>query len=121
MARILVIDDNEDFRDMLCTMLEREGYEVIMAEDGQKGIDHLRKTPSDLVISDIVMPNKEGIETIIELHKDYPEIKIIAISGGGRGDAKGYLEAAKLFGAHRIFPKPFAIDELLEAIKELLI
>jgi CheY-like chemotaxis protein len=121
MARILVIDDNDEMRDVLRRWLEREGYEVSEAADGDEGIKLFHKEPADLVIADIIMPKKEGIETMVELRRDFPDLKIIAISGGGVEEPENYLESARLIGgALRTFTKPFKRDELLQAVKELL-
>jgi len=120
MARILVIDDEPYILLMLKKMLERVGHKVEMAVNGAEGLEIFRKNPTDLIITDIVMPEKEGLETIRELKKEFPKLKIIAISGGGRIDSKEYLASAKLFGADRIFRKPFKQKEILEAVKEIL-
>ena len=120
MKRILVIDDDDQVRQMLKQMLEREGYEVIDAADGKEGIRLYRNEPTDLIITDIIMPEKEGLETIRELKQDFPDIKIIAISGGGRLDPGNYLEIARKWGVGRTFAKPFDRTELLEAIQQLL-
>jgi DNA-binding NarL/FixJ family response regulator len=79
-----------------------------------------RANPTDLIITDLIMPEKEGIETIMELKKDFPDVKIIAISGGGRSKPESYLNLAKQLGAKRVFPKPIDREELLNAIRELL-
>ncbi len=120
MKRILVIDDDVQVRQMLKQTLEREGYEVVDAADGNEGIKLYRDEPTDLIITDIIMPDKEGIETIIELKRDFPDVKIIAVSGGGRIDSRNYLEVAHGFGVDRTFTKPFDRAELLEAIQQLL-
>jgi len=121
MARILIIDDDNQFRAMLRIMLENTGYKDIEeAENGYIGMKLIRKSSFDLVITDIIMPDKEGIETIIELKKDFPAIKIIAISGGGKIGPDGYLVMAGHLGAHRTMEKPFQQSELLEAVRELL-
>jgi CheY-like chemotaxis protein len=120
MARILVVDDDEQVRTMLRRTLEREGYEVEEAADGQAALDAHRRQAADLLIVDIVMPEKEGLETIFELRRDYPEVKVIAISGGGHLAPQGYLDTAARFGAQRTFAKPVDRDELLEAIRQLL-
>ncbi len=120
MKRILVIDDDAQVRQMLKQTLERAGYEVVDAADGAKGIKFYRDEPTDLVITDIIMPEKEGIETIMELKRDFPDVKIIAVSGGGRVDPGHYLEIACRLGADRTFTKPFDRVELLEAIQQLL-
>lgn len=120
MARVLIIDDEAQVRSMLRQMLEREGLEVVEASDGKIGVRMFRQSPTDLVITDIIMPDKEGLETIRELSKDYPELKIIAMSGGGLIGPQHYLKIAKGFGAVRTFTKPVDRDELVTAIRELL-
>ena len=116
MARILVIDDEYTVRGVLRRLLERAGHEVAEASDGNEGIDLCRQAPPSLVITDIIMPGKEGIETIRELHRDFPQIKIIAISGSGYR----YLGCAEEFGALRTFSKPLDGEKLQKAVKELL-
>ena len=120
MARILIIDDEVQIRAMLCQMLRRSGYEVSDAPDGKVGMDLHRKEPADLIITDIIMPNKEGIETIRELRQEFPETKIIAMSGGGGIGAEEYLQMAGKLGAMRTLAKPIHREELLEAVRELL-
>jgi len=120
MARILIIDDEEQFRQMLRQMLEHAGYEVIEAADGEQGEQLYRQQPTDLIITDIFMPEKEGIETIIEMKHEFPDVKIIAMSGGGRNNGLRYLKHAEHLGADRIFEKPFGRQELLSAIAEIL-
>ena len=120
MPNILIIDDDNQFRTMLRKMVERNGYEVVEASDGKEGIKLYRKNPTDLIITDLIMPEKDGIETIQELRKDFPDVKIIAISGGGRLGPHDYLHLAKMLGAQRTLTKPIELDELLKAIEELL-
>ena len=120
MTRILIIDDDTQILKMLRKTLEREGHEVIDAADGNKGLRLYREDPTDLVITDIVMPEKEGIETIIDLRREFPEAKIIAMSGGGQIEAESYLSMAKRLGAQRTLTKPFQNEELLEAIEALV-
>jgi CheY-like chemotaxis protein len=120
MARILVIDDDVLVLDMLYESLTREGYDVLRASNGEEGLRLYRKEPVDLIITDLFMPEKEGIETIIELRQDFPDVKIIAISGGGRIGTKDYLQMAKIFGVQRTFTKPVAREQLLAAIRVLI-
>jgi DNA-binding response OmpR family regulator len=120
MAKILVIDDDEQVLDMLYESLTRDGFDVLRASNGEQGLRIYRQEPVDLIITDIIMPEKEGIETIIELRQDFPDVKIIAMSGGGRIGTKDYLHLAKIFGVQRTFTKPVAREQLLDAIKELL-
>ncbi len=119
MTRVLVIDDDPGVRAMLQRMLEREDYQVSVAVDGQDAELWLKEQVFDVVITDMLMPEKEGIETIIDLRKHYPATGIIAISGGGMGGPEHYLSSAKSFGAERTFAKPFDCDDMLVAIKEL--
>ena len=120
MPRILVIEDEPLVRDTIKKRLKIEGFEVTTADDGQKGVKSFRENPADLVITDIIMPEKEGIECIKELKRDFPDVKIIAISGGGRIGPFDYLDLAMKFGALRTFKKPFDWPDMLNAIRELL-
>jgi YesN/AraC family two-component response regulator len=120
MASILIIDDELQIRVMMRRILEKVGYEVYEASDGKEGIKLFRDKPTDLVITDIIMPEKEGLETILDLRHDFPKIKIIAISGGGKTGLPNFLPAAKKFGAIRTLPKPFGKDDLLKLVKEVL-
>ena len=121
MARILIIDDDNQFRVMLKIMLENAGYKDIEeAENGQAGMKLIRKSHFDLVITDIIMPDKEGIETIMELKKDFPAIKVIAMSGGGKISADSYLVMAGHLGAGRTLSKPFQYSELVNAVRGIL-
>jgi DNA-binding response OmpR family regulator len=120
MAKILVFDDEPSILLMIKKMLEKEGHEVDMALNGKDGMELFEKNRPDLVITDIIMPQKEGLETIMELRKKYPDLKIIAISGGGRIGPEGYLPSAMLFGADKIFQKPLEQKEFLEAVALLL-
>ena len=120
MARILIIDDDPQILDMLRQTLEREGHEIVDASDGKEGLKLYRENPTDLIITDLIMPEKEGIETIMELRRDFPDVKIIAISGGGRLDPGQYLSMAKSFGAQYTFAKPVERKELLQAVEGLL-
>src|SRR5919108_2919694 len=98
-ARILIIDDDDQIRRMLCQALEQAGYEAVEARDGQEGLEHYRAAPTDLIITDILMPGKEGLETIMELRREVPGVKIIAISGGGQTGNMTFLEIARYLGA----------------------
>ena len=120
MASILIIDDELQIRVMMRRILEKVGYEVYEASDGKEGIKLFRDKPTDLVITDIIMPEKEGLETILDLRHDFPKIKIIAISGGGKTGLPNFLPAAKKFGAIKTLPKPFGKDDLLKMVKEVL-
>ena len=120
MPHILVIDDERPVRVMLRQMLEKEGYEVEEAPDGAAGMKLLHDHLHDLIITDLFMPEKEGIETMIEVRRHFPQVKIIAISGGGRAGALDLLPMAESFGALRTLAKPFERKELLEAVRAVL-
>jgi len=121
MARILIIDDEEMFRQMLRQMLEKAGYEVSEAADGGQGIELFREQPADLVITDIFMPEKEGISTIQEMKRDFPKLKIIAVTGGGNKRCGfEYLQFAENVGADFTLSKPFERQEILDAVEKLL-
>ena len=120
MARILVIDDDKQVRLAVRWILEHEGYEVLDACDGKKGMEVFQGNSVDLVITDIIMPEKEGIETITELKQAQPVLKIIAMSGSGAVDPRVYLSVAEKVGAMRTLVKPFSKDELLETVSALL-
>ena len=120
MAKILIIDDEEQVRLYLRRILEPEGHEVVEAPDGKVGLQLYREEPVDLIITDVFMPEKEGLEIIRELRSEYPEVKIIAISGGGRTGNLDFLPLAKTFGALRTLAKPFDRQEMLDAVQEVL-
>lgn len=121
MARIIVIDDDEQIRSLLRTMLERLGHRVATAADGNEGIKLYLAERADLIITDILMPVQEGIGTIYELRRLVPDIKIIAMSGGGGYGTPGhYVEMAKKIGACRTFTKPFKLKHMMETVKELV-
>ena len=120
MAKILLIDDDEQVRLTIRTMLERIGHDVVEAPDGAVGVEMFRESPADLVITDIVMPQKGGITTIYELRRDYPDLRIIAMSGGGALRGTDYLEVARQIGASRTINMPVEMEELREVVTELL-
>ena len=120
MPRILIIDDDDLIRHMLSEVLEREGYDVVTASDGKQGLRMFMENPADLVITDLVMPEKEGIEIIMELRQDFSELKIIAISGGGTVGGGQYLEVAGKLGANRILGKPLKLRQLVTIVRDLL-
>lgn len=105
---------------MLRMVLERSGYQVLDAPDGEKALKIFRQTPTDVAIVDIVMPEREGFETIRELKFIHPDVRLIAISGGGRVDPAIYLKCAAQIGAQYTFAKPLDHDLLLNAVRQLL-
>jgi CheY-like chemotaxis protein len=106
-------------RELLCQALERRGHTVDQAGDGRQALQRLAEHQPDLVITDLVMPDMEGIETIQALRRKHPKLPIIAISGGGRVDPENYLSIAGQIGANRTFAKPFRLEDILTAVREL--
>ncbi len=117
--KILIVEDDEMLRMMLQSVLESEGYEVLIASDGEKALKKLNDGKVCVMITDIIMPFKEGVETIIECRKRWKDIKIIAMSGGGRAGVGDFLEMAKKFGADCVLKKPFQPDELISAVRQI--
>ena len=115
MPRILVVDDEETIRLLFRNLFEAEGYEVIEAEDGEQGLELYQKHPADLVITDIVMPKKNGLEVIKELKKQDRKAKVIGVAS-----IPDVLSEAEKAGADATLPKPFKVDEVLHLVKELL-
>lgn len=120
MARILAIDDEENILDLLTLMLEGAGHHVATATDGHAGLRRARAEAFDLVITDIIMPVGEGIETIRELRQAAATLPILAISGGARFGKLDMLQIARKLGADASLAKPFHRDELLRAVETLL-
>ncbi len=123
MQRILIMEDDEQIQLMLKETLEDEGYEVRVTSNGKEGMHCWHKEPFDLVITDLLMPEKEGLETIMELRRESPTTKIIAMSGGlgGNGlDVFDQLGVAKKLGANRIFWNPVSLPDFLNSVEELL-
>jgi two-component system response regulator (stage 0 sporulation protein F) len=115
---ILIIDDNEQIRTFLRKVLEQAGYMVTEAPNGQEGLRQFRQTPTALVITDLLMPDSDGLEVTIALHRESPTVKIIVLTGGS--GQRDFLEVAKLLGAHRTMRKPVTITELLQAVQQEL-
>lgn len=120
MASIILVDDDDEFLALLSGTLTRAGHRVTVAFDGQQAVNLYKSRPTDLVITDLVMPGKEGIELIVELKGLFPEVKIIAVSGAGINALGEYLQMAKALGANRVLSKPFSVDQILNAISEVL-
>lgn len=120
MSKILIVDDDEQVRAVYTRFLEEAGYEVATARDGLEGLQAYREQRPDLVIMDIIMPEQEGLGAIRELREEDKEIKIIAISGGGRIDPADYLSVARTFGANVALAKPIERSLLLDKVSGLL-
>ena len=120
MAYILVIDDDPIILEGFKQLLEEEGHSVVTASNGQKGIDIFRNDQADLVLTDMIMPVKDGLKTIMDLEKEFPDIKIIAISGGGVIEAGRYLNLAEHIGVKQTLTKPVTKEQLINAVNEVL-
>ena len=121
MPTVLVIDDDPNVRDILRRTLGRAGYGVLEAAEGEEGLRCVREEAVDLVVTDLLMPGQEGIETILHLRTEYPDLEIIVVSGGGSlGRADDLLATAVALGAKRSFEKPIPRAELLAAVEELV-
>lgn len=122
MRRILLIEDNPDARRLLQDALKAAGYDVEAVADGEAGIRAQMNAPADIVVTDLFMPNKEGLETIAELRKRTPRTKIIAISGGSRlrGAKTDHLETAREIGADAVLKKPFDPAQLIAVVRQIL-
>jgi len=120
MPTIIIADDDDQLRTMLSQIFEVENYTVIEAQNGQQAIDYIRNNTVDLLITDLIMPEKEGIETINELKRVSPELPIFAMSGGSMTNSEVYLQIAQKLGVSQTFLKPFDINEMLEAVKLIL-
>ena len=120
MKKILVIDDDSSMLKVLSILLAGQGYDVVTTMESQEGMEKLETEEFDLLIADIIMPEKTGTEIIQETHINYPELPIIAISGGGFWEAENYLKTADAAGACKTFKKPFEPEELIETVNEIL-
>ncbi len=116
---VLIVDDNADSREILRALLELEGYEVHLARDGEQALRLQRSAPADVVVTDIFMPDKDGVETIRDLSSEFPQTKIIAMSGAANYKVD-YLSLSLELGAAKVLRKPFDADALLDALREVL-
>jgi DNA-binding NtrC family response regulator len=120
MTTILTIDDDAHILTLYRGMLEREGYRVVESVDGDQGIEICLEKHIDLVITDIIMPGKEGLEIIMELRQEFPNLGIVAVSGGGHLGPDSYLPLATKMGAQRTLAKPFTRRKLLDIVEDLV-
>jgi CheY-like chemotaxis protein len=121
MPRVLVIEDNRDLRELMQVILQHAGYDVELAADGQIGMQAQRARPADVVVTDIFMPNQDGIETIAQFRQEYPDLKVIVMSGDGKlSNRSAHLTTARELGVRALLPKPFDEDELLDTIRGAL-
>lgn len=120
MSKILVVDDDSQVLQVVSEMLRIEGHSVVMATNGRQALDQFEHEDFDLVVTDIIMPEQEGLETIANLRRRENYIPIIAISGGGRAGNLDYLETARYIGADGILAKPFGRQDLLTTVNQVL-
>ena len=120
MARIIVVDDDARLREATRDVLESEGHEVIEAKDGNAAVLAHRAQPADVIVCDMFMPRQDGIETILVLRREFPDVRIIAVSGGGYSGAIDVLTMARHMGASEVLSKPFSGVQLMAAIARLL-
>jgi CheY-like chemotaxis protein len=120
MSRILIIDDNTSMREVVSEMLQQAGYETVDVENGRFALQVHRESPVDLIITDLFMPDTDGLEIINQFRHQFPEVKIIAVSGGGSRGLVELLSVAKKMGAERALMKPFSWEELLTAVRGVL-
>jgi DNA-binding response OmpR family regulator len=120
MPGILIVEDDKELREMLKLSLLRSNFTVLEAENGKDAIVHFKPLLTDLVVTDLIMPEEDGLKVVIKLRELKPSIKIIAISGGGKVGPASYLNLAKALGADAIYTKPFSINDLIAKIEELL-
>jgi len=120
MPGILIVEDDLELREMLRISFARKKFTVLEAENGRDAILHFKPSVTDIVITDLIMPDEDGLKVIMKLKEQKPSIRIIAISGGGKVGPGNYLNLAKALGANAVFSKPFSINDLMIKIDELL-
>jgi CheY-like chemotaxis protein len=120
MSVILIIEDDRELREMLKTALLKKDYSVLEADNGKEALIHFKPGVTDLVITDLIMPEEDGLKVLIKIREMKKSIKIIAISGGGKAGPGSYLDLAKALGADAVFSKPFSVNDLLLKIEDLL-
>jgi len=121
MPRVLIIEDETELREMIKTSLIRRKYTVMEAVNGKDALTHFKPSMTDLVVTDLIMPEEDGLKVIMKLKEIKPSLRIIAISGGGKAGPGGYLNLAKALGANAVLSKPFSINDLISKIEELLV
>jgi CheY-like chemotaxis protein len=119
-SRILVTDDDDLLRQATCDILTEAGYEVVAARNGEELLQIYRATPADLVLCDLFMPGKDGLQAIPELRREFPTVKVVAMSGGGYQGALNVLQVARHLGAAEVLAKPFKRAKLLSVVELLL-
>lgn len=117
--RVLIVDDDEQVREILRMWFEKSGLDVDEAADGKRAMEIQQENPADVLICDLIMPGQEGIETITQFKRLFPDVSIIAISGGGQIDAEAYLPIARSLGAWKVYKKPLSVAALIEDVLSL--
>ena len=120
MAGVLIVEDDRELREMIGISLTRRKLTVIEAANGKEAIMHFKPSITDLVVTDLIMPEEDGLKVIMKLREIKPSIKIIAISGGGKAGPGSYLNLARALGADAIYSKPFSVNDLIAKIEDLL-
>jgi DNA-binding response OmpR family regulator len=120
MPGVLLVEDDKELREMLKLALVRRNFTVQEAENGKAAITHFKPSITDIVVTDLIMPEEDGLKVVIKLREIKPSLKIIAISGGGKVGPGSYLNLAKALGADAIYSKPFSINDLIAKIEQLL-
>jgi len=120
MTGVLIVEDDKELREMLKTSLQRRNFSVFEALNGKDAIQHFKPTITDIVVTDLIMPDEDGLKVIMKLRQLKPSLKIIAISGGGKAGPGSYLNLARMLGADAVYSKPFAMSDLLSKIEELM-
>jgi CheY-like chemotaxis protein len=120
MARILIVEDDKLSRRICVQLLKRDGYEVFEAENGRVAMEHLLRQPVDLVVTDMIMPVMDGVETILAVRRLYPNVKIIAMGASGLGPSESCLKIARVLGSHKTLIKPLITEEFLHAVQALI-
>jgi CheY-like chemotaxis protein len=120
MAGILIVEDDNELREMIRISLTRRKYTVLEAANGKEAILRFKPSITDLVVTDLIMPDEDGLKVIMKLKELKPSLKVIAISGGGKAGPGSYLNMARALGADKIYSKPFSINEMILKIEELL-
>lgn len=118
---VMVVDDDEPVRDILCENLTDLGFDVVFARDGAEALEMVEQgRRPQVVITDIIMPKREGLDVIMEIRRKYPDMRLIAISGGGRTKSQDFLQLARKLGADAVMPKPLDMDALEKTVRELV-
>lgn len=120
MPGVLIVEDDNELREMLKISLLRRNFTVLEAQNGKEAISHFKPSVTDLVVTDLIMPEEDGLKVILKLKELKPSLKIIAISGGGKAGPGSYLNLAKALGADAVYSKPFSINDLIMKIEELI-